>query len=268
MIRLTELNIVCPKCGSADWCSVTEDGKFVACKRISKGAITNLGGWGYLHPLTAELDLTNYTPPERVEIDYEQWRSYQQNFENQLSDFPELGLRKETLQNYGIGWNPQGNCWTFPMYDDTGRICGMSTRFLNGTKACVTGSRGGMFVPKRKHNRKVWAVAEGVSDTGTVFELGINCIGKMNYEVPNPLIAKVINERIKPVALIIIADNDPNHVGIEGAQKLKDLIQACPTEILTMPDGVKDIRMLYQKGLTCEKFLNVLKKLFQKNPTK
>ena len=224
--------------------------------------MADLGPWGHLHKLSDNIDLTKYTPKERKVITNDEWQQLQRTFENAVSSYPDIGLRIPTMQNYGIGWNPEGGYWTWPIYNASGEICGMSTRYRDGFKACVSGTTAGVFLPRKKPTRRVWAVAEGATDSATVYELGVSCLGKFNWETPHDIVSDIINNRIKPDVVIIVADNDAHGVGLQGAVRLKPRIK-CRCEIMTMPDGIKDIRQFYRGGLTREKFKEAIERLLK-----
>lgn len=260
MIRIHEISIACPVCHKTSWCLVSDDGRFAACKRVSKGALTDLGALGYLHFLPNGVDTKNYTPEKREVIPYETWEQKQREFENNVSFVPHLGLRASSLRNYGIGFNRDGQYFTFPMYNEQGRICGMSTRFKDGAKACVKGSAIGVFLPRKKHNQDVWCAVEGASDAATIWELGFNAIGRYNCDTPVGTIYNIVGTKIKAKAIVVVADQ--NEVGINGAKKLAyKLSDKIRTVVMYMPPGIKDIREFYNKGLTREKFSYAIRQL-------
>jgi len=48
-LRIKENNLICPICGSDDWCMISHDGNAAICPRTSEGAAKYLGDTGYLH---------------------------------------------------------------------------------------------------------------------------------------------------------------------------------------------------------------------------
>ena len=262
MIRITDLNILCPICGKPDWDLVSDCGRFAACKRVKDGSICDLGALGYLHFLPNGIDVSKVQKRTKPEVTYDEWKTLQSRFANAVSHFPDVGLPNEALLSYGIGWNPDGNHWTFPMYDLSGNICGMSSRFQDGTKACIKGSRAGVFLPRLKYNNRVWCIAEGATDAAAIWSLGYNCIGKFNRDSPHQLISDICRYKINLDAVVVVADNDD--VGREGAQKLVELLKnQVITKLLVPPPQCKDIRQAVLRGLSSDKFHTVIAKLLR-----
>ena len=93
--------------------------------------------------------------------------------------FLEIGVEHRTLNKFGMGWTGDG--FTFPMVSPTQEIIGMQVRFPNGRKLTMRGSSIGLFVPRPlKIKDRILLVAEGMSDTAVLTEMGYGAIGRYN----------------------------------------------------------------------------------------
>jgi hypothetical protein len=171
----------CPICEKPDWCTVGERG--VNCMRVeSQHKLTN-GGW--FHPNgSAPQQPRKREPPKRRETDKElhaRWAPVAMTacvggIIDQLAQ--DLGVSSSALNKLGVGWL-LGRCWTIPERNGYGLIVGISTRYMDGTKMCLPGSRRGLTYSE------TWAdspgpvlVVEGMSDVAAGITLGLATIGR------------------------------------------------------------------------------------------
>jgi hypothetical protein len=245
----------CPICEKGKWCAFTEDGEYIACKRVQQGSITNLGQFGYLHKID-KVDLKGLVKNAKPLVD---WKSLQQTYKIQLStygQYPSIGFARDTYDQYFCGWNGKG--WTFPVWDDKLSISGMQVRYPDGTKCSVTGTRIGVFVPRciDAAKRSILCITEGLTDAMVSTEFGIPAIGKWNCDSTHEIVLSLILDKIKPSRIIMVSDNDDP--GKQGAKELYKMIKTYQSGLhitgLVPPDGIKDLREWKSNGLTREQF--------------
>lgn len=251
MIRVDHKN-PCPICQHGKYCAFSEDGNFVACKRVKEGSITNLGAFGYLHKIE-HIDLTGYAKNEcRTRPD---WKSLQWSYKIALSTYGHYPIidgvtDRNTQEEFFIGWNGKG--WTWPCWNEKLAITGMQVRYPDNSKCSVKGTEIGVFVPKTimAHNGII-AITEGLSDAMVSMELGFKTLGKWNSDTPHDTLIMLVMEKIKPSnGIILFADND--EPGQKGAKDLKQLFKTYApgmhTKIITPPTPYKDLRAWRSEG--------------------
>jgi len=254
----------CKICGSTKWCLFSDDGLYCSCKKISEGAVTNLGQLGFLHKLKEREDLTGYTTQPKPQVN---WKQLQRDYSLQLSTYrkyPTLaGIdNPNTYQEFFMGWNGKG--WTFPVWGEHLQIAGMQVRFPDGVKCSVTGTQIGVFVPKTiMAHDGIIGVAEGLSDAMAACELGIKTVGKWNCSTPHETLLTLIVGKFKPTkGILIFADNDgPGKKGaVELRGMLKTYLPNLPTKTIVPPLGVKDLREYKRLGLTASGLRDIIYK--------
>jgi DNA primase len=158
-----------------------------------------------------------------------------------------LGLSGRSLQSLRVGWD--GHAFTFPMFDDCGKIIGIRRRFPNGSKISVKGGRNGLFIPTDLTEAGPLLVCEGPTDTAAALGLGFAAIGRPNCNSLVEMTVRAVRGRDE---IVVVADNDA--VGQMGADRLAGVLALCcpHVRIVHPPDGVKDLRQWLNAGLTCE----------------
>ena len=127
----------------------------------------------------------------------------------------DLGVTTTSLRRLGIGNN--GSAWSFPMFDDQGRVRGIRLRARDGSKYAVKGSREGLFLPSELEPVDRILVCEGPTDTAAMLDLGFEAIGRPSCTGGADLVERFVRTiRVDDVA--IIADED--EVGRKGAYSL------------------------------------------------
>lgn len=183
----------------------------------------------------------------------------------------ELGVKASSLVELRVAWGE----WTerkdgvvrkyaaywFPMRDGTGRVVGLRTRGLDGSKWSVRGGSGGLFLPYCKPHPTAYIV-EGASDTAAGLSMNLFCIGRASCNSGLfDLQASVKRLGIRRV--VIIADNDtdkyrpngePYNPGIDGGQRLAEHLSV-PCCLITLP--CKDLRQAYAAGFTADDIENL-----------
>jgi len=154
---------------------------------------------------------------------------------SRLMDYWSL-RHKETLFRMAVGWT--GQAWSFPLYNDLFKIIGIQRIYPEGHKRTVRGSKMGLLLPAQICWYRPIIVCEGVSDTATAIDIGLNAIGKTCATGGDNILKSLIPSIL---SVIIMADNDD--AGITAAKKLKkELTNKNRNVTIIMPEKGKDLR--------------------------
>lgn len=168
-----------------------------------------------------------------------------------------LGLPPEPLERLGVGWEPDSDATTWPMYDANGFVIGIRLRCpKSGKKWAVKGSRNGLFVPaylKPEVAGSRLFVCEGPTDTAAVISLGLAAVGVPSAGVGGDMLAQMIRS-LDLSGIVIVADGD--QAGIDGAKRLASYLADCAdVRIMAPPNGIKDVRDWVVQGADRSTFL-------------
>ncbi len=216
-------NRVCAACKKDSWCTFTEE--VICCMRIQSAKPAKNGGW--IHRLTEKLPkhyFHNIKPSKpKMDIDFEfMFRFVQKRTTNdQIRKLAvELGLLPVSLKMIGYAWDEETKAHWFPMKDAQGKIIGIRTRYQDGSKRAVSGSRAGLFIPDVPTDgfRQIY-VCEGVSDVCALLSMGLYAIGRPSCLGSEDLLMDALkNSKIRDI--VLICDNDTP--GINGMMRLSD----------------------------------------------
>lgn len=129
-----------------------------------------------------------------------------------------LGLPEDVFATVPrLGWKPRdssGPCWTFPMFDGTGEVCGITRRYVSPTadgktKKAEYGSRLGIAAPMgwEEHPGPVLLV-EGWSDTLAATAAGISALGRPSNKAGAKELAALLADALADRLLIVVGEND------------------------------------------------------------
>lgn len=275
----------CPVCNKPDWCCVATDGSAALCQRVESG--NRRGDAGWLHRLTDDIGNGELLPPEHcawLEQERQRAREAAHNSEP-APDWPELagrfyvaaaeqrqqladdlGVTAESLGRLGCGWD--GSAWTFPEWDGSGNIIGISRRFPGGKKAMATGSRRGlMHSMDWQSDAGPVLLVEGVSDTAAGLTLGLCCIGRPSNTGGVDCLAELLAGLREDRPIIVLGERDtkddgswPGKTGaISTAEQLAERLNR-PVAWALPPDEAKDLRSWLQAHPGCrDDFVSLLK---------
>ena len=262
----------CPICEKADWCLVSKDDPHspskVLCARVESEV--RFGDAGWLH-VSGEDSRKSKAPFHRIrlrvrstekEIDFESLCGRFRAALNRISLeglAEQLGLSLGSLERLHIGWAStnalrvantecrESGAWTFPMSEADGRICGTRLRTKRGFKYAVAGSRQGLFVPSGLDARERLLVAEGLTDTAALLDLGFHAVGIPSCNTGFKQVKELIL-KFKIMRVVVVADADD--VGIRGAHQLAMSLRiyCANVRVLIPPRGAKDIRQWINEG--------------------
>lgn len=169
----------------------------------------------------------------------------QTGLESLYSYSEELGVSAFSLAAIKAS-KKDADSWAFAMRDGRGNVIGIRTRYNNGQKRAVKGSRSGLiYPPDFPIGEDVW-ICEGPTDTAAAITLHMCAIGRPSCMGCEGMVVEFLN-RVKAKRVIIISDNDGP--GKRGADKLFGLIKI-PATIWIPP--AKDVRQFLIGGGTRE----------------
>jgi hypothetical protein len=261
----------CPVCGKDDYCSVSEDGAIGHCMREPSDwpcRSAKIGGW--FHKLS-ELTVPRPAPkpkPEEKPVRAEDFEPLADECRVRVTrDMVEwlstdLGLSTLALDVLYVGWHAKYLAYTFPMRDAERRIIGLQVRARDGKKWSVPGSSGGLFWPAGIDvaAANMLLLPEGASSCGACYDLGYDCIGRFNCDGRIDLIAEVVSKCRQDALIVLVADNDEEHLrldgttyypGQDGARKVAEAILPKRRRLkIIKPPRHKDMRVWLLDGAT------------------
>ena len=253
MLRIYELDILCPICHKPDYCLVAEDGTACICTRISEGSVKKCGRAGWLHVLKpGQFTPKQLKPTRKPPINWDALHKLYRDKLSAANSKLNLGLKKTTLLQFGMGFDGQG--FTFPMVSPSQDIIGMQIRYPDGKKRVVKGSSCGLFIPRPLNiNDRILLISEGMSDAAVLTEMGYGAIGRYNCcsgqeEVKN--FVQLYDDLIDKV--IIVSDRNPAEQA--GAKEVAKCVQQVKPTLVIIPEKAKDIREAYLNGITKQIF--------------
>ena len=266
MVRVNRNN-PCPICHKYDWCLVAIDGSAAICPRIQEGSVKKCGQAGWLHRFNDTKFCRSYKTFTRsisISIDSNSKDFAKITRKCQCSApkhiIADLGLKLSlsinSLNRLGVGWSGAG--YTFPMSNASRKIIGLHMRYLDGHKACMKGSRLGLFIPVDLPEDEILLVCEGASDTATALDLGFAAIGRTSCNTGKTMLSRFARGR----SIVIIGDGDKP--GRRGAESLASYLVAFADsiQIIFPPSGIKDLRQWKIKGLTKDELKFIIGKTF------
>ncbi len=239
--------------------------------RIGSQFPSKCGGFYHFYDDTPRPEIKPEPKRIKKEVDFE---TMHHEWWLDSSEYPinlDLSVSEESLLKLGFVWSWQHKAWTIPMRDGDNKIIGIQLRSDDGTKKCVTGSRGGLFIPQCE-TQKIAYICEGASNTAALLTMGFFAIGRFNCNSGGDMLKVALN-RLKINRVVIISDNDelkyPNckkcsgdgcdicewngkdksksfRPGQDGARKLKKEL-GLSSVIFSTPNPVKDVRQLLIK---------------------
>ncbi len=256
----------CPVCQGSHKCSLTDDG-LILCGREHAGkpgfrhlgpaedptwhlyraedpdAMAGLPGGWKPSPVVPK-------PPDFSGMAEHLSRKISPTQANDLAD--RLGLPAAAVSLLpALGFDPAAGCWTVPEHDARGHVVGIGTRYRDGTKRAVPGSRRGLVLPSG------WAdmpgpvlIVEGMSDAIALVHCGLCAVGRPSARGGVELLAQLLGGDFasgRPVLVLGENDRKPDGSwpGRDGAAFVaaalskatgRAVLTACP------PEQYKDAR--------------------------
>jgi len=253
--RVTK-NQKCPVCGKPDWCLIGKDGKRVICPKVPEGATSVWGDAGYLHFLSNEIKAPRviYYKPKNDDIPVASVNAeaLAMKFGNNLPVervkllATSLGVSWQSLGMLDIGWSEDHQSYTFPMRDHDGKVIGIRTRAIDGSKKTVYGTRNGLFMVMNGREQGPLIVVEGPTDAAAAHDLGYRVIGRPSCNGGKDMLHRLCL-KTRP-EIVIVSDNDGP--GLNGAYSLADHLHGVTKWVkVVRPLKGKDLRKWLNEGL-------------------
>lgn len=170
-----------------------------------------------------------------------------------------LGITCETLDVMEWGRSGRLQCWTVPMRDDAGNIIGIRTRYTNGMKKALAGSKAGLIYIPKSIRSEFLIVCEGPTDTASIIDAGFDSVvGRPSCQGGAESIVGLIRLH-RPEAVLVVLDRDePNShaseltrcgaIGLINAIVRGGLVHPECIASMYPPNGMKDCREVQNKN--------------------
>ncbi len=245
----------CPVCGKPDWCTGLSDGSLYLCMRVGDGAIQVARNGGFIHRRSGarrdRRSLRQITHHRLSEPELHQLIArYDDALDRRrlLRYGDTIGVSSSNLLWLGMGWAPEYQCFSLPMYDGRRRPVGIHLRRPDGLKFAVPGSSQGLFIPPWMDGVKRLLITEGATDCAAMLDLEFCAIGRPSCQGGVKLVIDAMIH-YRPCEAVIVADADAP--GLRGAQALASVLVAyVPTVKMIFPPGCKDAREWKRQGAT------------------
>ena len=246
--------VPCPVCGKGDWCTVSVATGAVCCMRVQSEHPAANGGWmhggdGRAPGCPAAQALCGGHEDPALDAD-RWWRAVRRILTPAKLDpwALTLGLPRDAL--YLMGACTLGEMLAFPMRDGIGAICGIRTRYPDGRKMAVRGSRAGVFLPFMPIGDMEPLICEGPTDATAALALGFHPIGRPSCLGCERHVLDTCR-RLGYQRVTICADSDAP--GVAGARKLADVLRASRIAVRSVTaGGHKDLREWFNAGAVPE----------------
>lgn len=270
----------CPICGHCGWCTVSPDGDLIRCMRVESDRPSEGrdGQRGWLHPIpdaaatvpSEKLQPYSVTGPKRSPGEWallvkQQRSALSPDKLEKLS--AKLGVTADSLKAFGIGWDAESGCYSFPMYDAARKVIGVRLRVPEPKDArrwiCVRGSANGLFVPDDYMAQKgdPLLLPEGPTCAAAARDRGLRAVGRANSSAGLSMLADflrggmrqdavVVGENDGPVWAMVPSPPPPAFPGFEGAVKCCRAIAADVNRLrcIIPPKPHKDLRDWVKDG--------------------
>lgn len=254
--RRTGRGLPCPICNHRppSGCMVATDLTAAICIRLESGKPTRLGwvhklGGGITAPIVR--DRVRPEPPTPTR-DWHQFACECREDLPDQDDLPDqLGVSHESLGRLGYGWSREHGCYTFPMTRSDWKVVGIRTRYRNGAKRCITGSRTGLFMPHLfEPKSEVW-VCEGPTDCAALLTLGFNAVARPSNVGGHDEMVRLLASGRGDV--VIVADRESaettDRTTLSAAERLAADLKHRRCKIVRPPAN-KDVRDWMSDGAT------------------
>lgn len=291
----TNKSTPCPRCGHTDGsCRFSPDQTKLLCLRVADGCMTHRDGskvtakanMGWVHSLVnGKSNGHKVKHPHKDEhMTITEVRTILDKHQSDLTDDhigkanELLGIHKDTLKNFGIGYDDITGCWSFPMSNHKRQPVGIHLRAEDGRKRAVKGSQNGLFIPINysveppsflsESTPLLLATPEGLTDSASCLDLGFRAIGRPSNCGGIDFLRDMLKQDgpHNKQDLVLIVDNDPvkwSMAGVPfvpgwegGLTTIDAVFDYCNTvRVIRCPCGCKDIRkwMLESGGTTQER---------------
>jgi len=204
-------NIPCPVCSGTTWCTINPDGtKSMCCRVKSTGKVINrLGEVAWMHELNQPMKAERCEKPKRSDTQKvrqlaKQW--YMEGSEGRKKLSGLLGVAESSLESIRAGYGE--GAYSFPEWNDQGRIVGLALRSASGRKWFLVGSKRGIICPQGASLPGPLLIVEGASDVAACLSAGWEAIGRPSCTGGSGYIAGTILKHYYDREIIVVGEND------------------------------------------------------------
>jgi len=154
-----------------------------------------------------------------------------------------LGVSATALRKLHVGHD--GEAWTFPMREASGRVVGIRRRLPDGRKFSVKGGHEGLFFdPAGIDLRDQVLIPEGPTDTAALLSLGFAAVGRPSCLGGREIVKQLVGRR----DCVVVADFD--EPGRRGAKVLAGELKLVgrAVRVISPVAPHKDVRAWVQAG--------------------
>lgn len=204
-------NNPCPVCKGTTWCTITPDGTKAKCCRVSSaGKVTSkTGEVAWMHELNQPVKAERCEKPKRSDTRKvrqlaKQWYTEGSEGRRKLSKL--LGVAESSLDSIRAGYGE--GVYSFPEWNDDGRIVGLALRSASGRKWFLEGSKRGIICPQGHSLPGPLLIVEGASDVAACLSAGWEAIGRPSCTGGSGYIAGTILKHYYDREIIVVGEND------------------------------------------------------------
>lgn len=207
----------CPVCGKDSWCTYTIDLGVVKCMRVASQNAHPKGGWLHFDDYEKSVGFVKPAPKptpidaERVAMDMFHDRlahGMRQEMAKQLG--VHVGILKDMLVGTGADFTGKRFA-SFPSWDESGKIVGITRRYLDGSKLTFPGSKNGVFyIPDWWEMSGVVLIVEGASDVAAAAMHGVCAIGRPSNVQGADIISQLLDRHAPGRPVLVVGENDEN----------------------------------------------------------
>lgn len=278
----------CPVCEKPKYCTWSADGTVVYCMYTESDKPKESGaGLGWIHfigdgtvPKTRHYKPAKKTPRPRIDWGARVDAMFNANHAGPMRQrlARQLGVSVRSLVQLRVGWGVTAGGSEFSAWPErtpNGKYCGVVTRFDDGSKYMLKGSKHGLYYAGDwdKGEGPV-LIPEGGSDTAALLTLGISAIGRFAATGGADLLAAMLRRCKRP--LLVVGERDykpgvceqlhccmkcrPGEFGASRiAEKLSKALRRRKVRWCLPPAGGKDVReWLCRTGGTAGQLFNGL----------
>lgn len=280
----------CPICRHVDHCTHSADGTVVRCTRVTsdKESRGSDGVVAWLHRLGETKRLAPVVREEKERPDINWPAEATKMFRSSRAKWirsevaKQLGVSEESLYDLRVGWGSDSDEFAaFPARDASGRVIGITRRYLDGTKKTMRYGSGGLFYPRDWATRTAGPVfiAEGASDVAALMTMGLCGIGR-HSNTSSTHLGKLLSKCKRPIVVLAERDEKPDrrtgvppgcektcrycntcYPGLYGAIRVANELSKQlrrKIEVKFCPSGAKDVRGWLNASSAGESFLEMV----------
>lgn len=204
-------NNPCPVCKGTTWCAITPSGTKVKCCRVSSSGkvASKTGEVAWMHELNQPVKAERCEKPKRSDTRKvrqlaKQWYTEGSEGRRKLSGL--LGVAESSLDSIRAGYGE--GVYSFPEWNDQGRIVGLALRTASGRKWFLEGSKRGIICPQGQSLPGPLLIVEGASDVAACLSAGWEALGRPSCTGGSGYIAGTVLKHYFDREVVVVGEND------------------------------------------------------------